>query len=243
MKPLIHVHDTPEQLYRAVADAIIGIGNAAINASGKFSLVLSGGSTPQGVYQLLAEPPYRDQLPWNAVHLFWGDERCVIKTHPDSNYRMAYEAMISKISIPPDNVHRVQAEEDALLAAQAAEDEIRDFFEIDDAEFPEFDLVLLGLGDDGHTASIFPDTDATNENDRIVMDNFVRKLKTHRITMTLPAINHARNVFFLVSGPNKADICEQVVGIDGDLPAQRVRPVSGQLTWYLDRAAAQKLKA
>lgn len=241
MKPLIHVHDTPQELHRAIADEILAIGKSSMDATGRFSLVLSGGSTPQGVYRLLAESPYRESLSWNAVHLFWGDERCVIKTHPDSNYRMAYETLISKIPIPPDNVHRIQAEEDALLAAQSAEDEIKDFFEIEEGSFPEFDVVLLGLGDDGHTASIFPDTDAIDEEERIVMDNFVRKLKTHRITMTLPTINHARNVFFLVSGSAKANICKEVIGVDGTLPAQRIRPTSGQLAWFLDRAAAHKL--
>ncbi len=242
MKPEIHVLQNPAALHKTVADQIISIGQSAIEANGTFSLVLSGGSTPEGIYRLLGSEAYRNRLSWNAVHLFWGDERCVIKTHPDSNYRMANDAWISKISIPPGNVHRVQAEEDALLAAQTAEDEIRDLFDLDEGEFPEFDLVLLGLGDDGHTASIFPETDAAEEEDRIIMDNFVRKLKAHRITMTIPAINHAQRVFFLVSGSGKADICAQVVGKEGTLPSQRIKPVSGTLGWYLDKDAARLLK-
>jgi len=231
------VFSTKDELCKSAAQKLAEIGKAAIAKDGQFTLVLSGGKTPEALYALLAQEPYRDELDWKKVHLFWGDERCVVKTHPDSNYRMANESLISKVSIPAGNVHRIGAEEDAMLAAQQYEDELRDFFGVYEAGFPSFDLILLGLGDDGHTASLFPETEALGNNERWVVDNFVKKLHAHRITMTFPTINHAANVMFLVSGSSKASVCKQIFAGSGQFPAQKVQPVQGTLAWYLDKDA------
>lgn len=241
MEPPIHISESPTALHRAVATRIIEVGNEAIRQHGRFTFVLSGGSTPEGVYRALASDEFRSRLAWNAVHFFWGDERCVIQTHPDSNYRMAFEALLAHIDIPEENIHRMQAEEDPLLAAQASEDDLREFFRLSEGEFPRFDLILLGLGEDGHTASIFPETDALQERSAIVMDNFVRKLKTHRMTMTLPVLNHAQRVWFLVAGPSKAEIARQVITGVGNHPAGLVQPLAGPVEWYLDTQAASRL--
>lgn len=237
----IHIFDNPSQLYQKAAEQIVTIGRGAIAKKGQFALALSGGSTPAGVYAVIAQS-FKDQLDWQKVHLFWGDERCVVATHPESNYRMAHENLISKVSIPSGNVHRVASEEDPLLAAQQYEDDMRDFFGVYGSGFPEFDLILLGLGDDGHTASLFPESEGLHESERWVCDNFVKKLKTHRVTITFPLINHAANVMFIVSGSSKASICHQILEEKKDYPAQKVQPNSGQLFWFLDNDAGNKLK-
>jgi 6-phosphogluconolactonase len=175
--------------------------------------------------------------------VFWGDERCVLPESSESNYRMANEALLTRIPISPQNVHRIKAEQSPSKAAEEYEAEIQRTFELVDVALPRFDIVLLGLGDDGHTASVFPGTSALNEQERLVVDVYVEKFKAHRITLTLPVINNASHVLFLVSGRGKAAILRDVLqGHSLLLPAQHVRPSAGELHWLVDQDAASQLK-
>ncbi|MEJ2207506.1 MAG: 6-phosphogluconolactonase [Anaerolineae bacterium] len=214
---------------------------AAVESHGRFSVALSGGSTPEGTYRLLASEPYRDQIPWDRVHLFWGDERCVPPDDPGSNYRLADQVLISRVPIPAGNVHRMPGELAPEAAARAYRRELEEFF---CGPVPRLDLVLLGLGSDGHTASLFPGADALEEvTDMVVaVEADYEGRPAQRVTLTLPAINAARQVLFLVSGESKAGIVAQVLGSrTGPLPAERVCPTAGDVTWLLDEAAVSEL--
>lgn len=243
----IEILPTTADLFHAAAEEFVRVGRLAIGAHGRFSVALSGGSTPKNLYSLLA-PNYAD-FPWNRTFLFFGDERHVPPTDPESNYRMVNEALLSKISIPPSNVYRVQGENPAAAAAAAEyETQLRNFFELKPGEFPRFDLILLGMGPDGHTASLFPGSEGSKEQSRLVIANWVEKFKTHRISFTFPVLNRAAEVMFLASGADKADMLRQVLegkGPEGKntppYPAQQVQPEDGTLLWMLDEAAASKL--
>ncbi len=233
---------TPADLFRGAADEFVRVGHAAIAGNGRFTVALSGGSTPRSLYSLLAKD-YAD-FSWSRTHLFFGDERHVPPNHPDSNYRMVNEALLSKVPIPAANLYRVRAEmPDAAAAALDYEENLRSFFQLQPGGFPRFDLILLGLGPDGHTASLFPDSEGLKEQSRLVIANWVEKFKTHRITFTFPVLNHATDVMFLASGADKADMVHQV--LEGrntpPFPAQEVQP-EGRLIWMLDEAAAAKLR-
>ncbi len=228
-------------LARKAAERFVELAVEAVDSLGRFSVVLSGGSTPGALYRRLSEEPYRELIPWNAVHLFWGDERCVPPDDPGSNYRLAYETLIAHVPIPPENVHRVRGELEPESAARAYTRELQDFF---CGPRTRFDLVLLGLGSDGHTASLFPDSRALEETERLttVVVAHYQDRPACRVTLTLPAINTARQIWFLVTGSAKADIVQSVLeGSAGRLPAQRIRATAGQLTWLLDAAAATNL--
>jgi 6-phosphogluconolactonase len=238
----IEVLPTAVDLFHAAAEEFVRAARTAIGAQGRFTVALSGGSTPKALYSLLASN-YAN-FAWNRIFLFFGDERHVPPTDPESNYRMVQESLLSKITIPAENVFRVPAENpDAAAAAADYEAQIRRFFEIKPGEFPRFDLILLGMGPDGHTASLFPDSEALNEQSRLVVANWVAKFNTHRITFTFPVLNRAAEVMFLASGPDKADMLHQVLEtkITPPLPSQRVEPTDGKLLWMLDEAAAAKL--
>src|ERR1700730_18341631 len=238
----IRIFETAEEVARAAADYFAEIAEKSISAEGRFSVALAGGSTPRRTYQLLASEEYRNRLPWSQVHIFFGDERSVPATHADSNYRMAEEAMISLLPIPAPNVHRMVGDGDAVANASLYEGELQAFF--DGAAWPRFNLVLLGMGDDGHTASLFPGTEALNEARAWVVANWVEKLKTYRITLTAPAINHADNIIFLVAGAGKAERLPEVLRGPRDplrLPSQLIQPVAGSLVWLADKAAAERL--
>lgn len=240
----IRTLSTPQELSAAAAEEVVHAANEAVAQHGRFTIALSGGSTPKNLFNLLATNA-RTSMPWDQTFFFWGDERHVPPTDPDSNYRMANEAMLSKIPVPAANVFRIAAENpDAEAAAQAYEQTLRKFFSLESGVFPVFDLVLLGMGPDGHTASLFPGTAALHEKSRLVVANWVEKLKTHRITLTLPVLNAARCVAFLVSGTDKATALHEV--LEGNSPAEQhpaklVRPSNGKLIWLLDRAAASGL--
>jgi len=241
---ILEVLATPADLFRAAADEFIRVGRAAIGAQGRFLVALSGGSTPRGLYSLLAKE--RADFAWNRTFLFFGDERHVPPEHPESNYHMVNETLISKITIPAENVHRVRAENaDAAVAASEYEQDLRHFFELEPCDLPRFDLILLGVGPDGHTASLFPGSSALSEESRLVVANWVEKFQTHRITLTFPVLNRAAEIMFLVSGTDKADIVRQV--LEGaampPLPAQQAQPKDGKVLWMLDEAAAAKLRA
>ncbi|HUO26883.1 MAG TPA: 6-phosphogluconolactonase [Candidatus Aquilonibacter sp.] len=237
---------TPQDLFQAAAEEIVQAANAAVRQRGRFTLALSGGSTPRNLYTLLATGA-RASLPWEQMFFFWGDERHVPPTDPESNYRMAQESLLSKAPIPPANVFRIPAENpDAAAAAEAYDQTLRKFFTVQPGNFPRFDLILLGLGPDGHTASLFPETAALEEKSRLVVANWVERMKTYRITLTLPVLNAAECVAFLVSGADKAPALHEV--LEGSAPGEKypsklVRPTDGKLVWFVDRAAASQLSA
>jgi len=235
---------TPQDLFQAAAEEVLRIATDAVAKRGRFAMALSGGSTPKNLYTLIAANASA-ALPWAQMFFFWGDERHVPPDDPDSNYRMAKEALLSKVPIPPGNIFPIPAEnQDAVAAADAYEQTMRKFFASPPGEFPRFDLILLGMGPDGHTASLFPETAALQEKSRLVVANWVEKLKTSRITLTLPVLNAARCVAFLVSGADKAAVLHEV--LEGSAPAEKypsklVQPTNGKLIWFLDRAAASQL--
>ena len=193
---------------------------------------------------MLASPDFRDPIDWSRVHLFWGDERCVPPDHPDSNFRMVREALLTKIQIPNKNIHRMLGEREPAEAAAAYEAELKEFFGAERGGWPRFDLIFLGLGEDGHTASLFPGTAALEENEHPVAVVYVERLHSYRLTLTLPVINAAAQVTFLVSGASKAMIVREILVSDSassNYPAARVRPTEGRLTWLIDTDAAKEL--
>jgi len=240
--PNVQVFDDPEQVAREAAGLFVRLSIEAISTRGSFSVALSGGSTPRRIYELLASDDYRTQVSWPSVHVFFGDERTVPPDHADSNYRMANETMLSLVPVPAKNVHRMNGVGDAAASASEYESELRAFF--GDLAWPRLDLVMLGMGDDGHTASLFPGSAALEEQQAWVVANWVEKFQTWRITLTAPAINAARRVLFLVTGAGKADRLREVLKGERDparLPSQLIQPRDGTLEWLVDRAAAAKL--
>lgn len=235
---------TPQDLFRAAADEVLHAASEAIEKRGRFTIALSGGSTPKSLYSLIAANA-ATSVDWQKVFFFWGDERHVGPKDAESNYRMVEESLFSKISVPASNIFRVPAENpDAAAAAEAYEQIMRKFFETAPGEFPRFDVILLGMGPDGHTASLFPETAALKEKSRWVVANWVEKLQTHRITLTLPVLNQARLVAFLISGTDKAAALHEV--LEGKAPGEKypsklVQPVDGKLIWFVDRAASSEL--
>jgi 6-phosphogluconolactonase len=228
-------------LYQAAAQEFSRCAVEAVNARGRFSVALSGGNTPRGVYSLLAA---ESTLPWDKICVFFSDERHVPPDDPQSNYKMANETLLSRVSIPQRNIFRIPAELPADEAAASYDRRLRDFFGLAANAWPRFDLVLLGLGDDGHTASLFPGSPALQETSRLVAANWVEKFKTYRITFTYPLINHAAEVAFIVSGKIKAQVMKEVLApAPGKAyPAQQVQPQTGRLLWIVDRDAAQLLR-
>jgi 6-phosphogluconolactonase len=241
-QPEIRILETPAELFQAAAEEFAELAKKAVQATGQFTVALSGGSTPKGMFNLLAGEKFAS-IPWDKIYFFWGDERHVPPDHPDSNYRMAYEALLSKVPVPAENVFRVPtANKDADAAALAYEETLKTFFKLRPGEVPRFDLILLGMGPDGHTASLFPDSAALHEDKRLVVANWVEKFKTHRITFTYPVLNNAACVTFLVAGEDKAPALHEVLeNKNSGLPAQLVRPENGRLIWLVDRAAASRL--
>lgn len=211
---------------------------------GIFSVALSGGRTPHRLYELMASEPWRDRAPWAETHVFWVDERRVPTSDPQSNYRMARETLLDHVPIPHDQVHRMEGGGLSSGAAREYEDKLWRFFRFERGEWPRFDLVLLGMGADGHTASIFPGTRAVSDLSSMVLVFEVPQLGSERMTLTLPVINHARQILFLVTGEEKAETLERVLNgprQPSTYPAQAVRPVDGQLAWLVDEAAASRL--
>ena len=203
------------------------------------TLALSGGSTPRKMHEMLAQA---DGIDWSNVHIFWGDERTVPPDHADSNYRMAKETLLDHIDIPAGNVHRMAGELDPEIAASKYEDEIRQVFNLKQGDVPRFDIILLGMGADGHTASLFPGTDALDETQRLVVANRVPQMDTVRLTLTYPVLNNARLVLFVVAGEDKADAARQCSLSANPPPAGRVQPHDGQLVWLLDSGAADRMQ-
>jgi 6-phosphogluconolactonase len=242
--PEIRVLPTPQELFQAAAEQFVELANEAISNRGRFAVALSGGSTPKTLYALLAER-FASSVDWQKTFFFWGDERHVPPDHAESNFRMAYEAMLSKLPIPTENIFRVRAEEaDANPAAEEYEQTLKQFFQVRPGEFPRFDLIHLGMGPDGHTASLFPGTQALRERTRWVVANWMEKFQTFRITLTLPVLNNARCVTFLVTGSEKAGTLHQVLertATGSEFPSNLIQPSNGKVVWMVDKAAAARL--
>jgi len=227
-------------LAREVADRFVKHANEAIAARGRFDVALAGGSTPKAAYALLASAEYRERVDWTHVRFYFSDERCVPPDDAESNYRMAREAMLAPLEIPDDRVSRMHGEDAPERAAANYAAILREL----GGEVPVLDLVMLGMGPDGHTASLFPGTKALEEKERWVVANWVEKFNSARITFTFPVINAASNVLFLIAGPDKADMLHEVLVShrkEQSYPVQRVKPENGDLIWMLDRAAAERL--
>jgi len=223
---------------RAMADRLVALAAEAIEQRGIFRVALSGGNTPKNVYPLLLEPERRDAVDWSRVEFFWGDERSVPPDHPESNFGVAYGMLISQLpDVRPERIHRMPAEAPDLDAAAASyEGEMRLAFGARGSDPPEFDLIWLGMGPDGHTASLFPGSDALDETERWVVGNWAPERETWRMTLTLPVLNAARAVVFAVEGANKADAIRAIRAGGSDLPAARVD--GPQVEWIIDAAAA-----
>jgi 6-phosphogluconolactonase len=235
------LYETPEELAEASARDFAARTQETIDERGRFAVALAGGSTPKATYEVLARD-YANELDWSRVHVFFGDERTVPPDHEDSNYRMAYETLLSHV--PVGSVHRMRGELPPDEAAAAYEEELRAFF--GQVDIPGLDLILCGLGEDGHTLSLFPETAALDVNDRWVVANPVLKLGTTRLTLTIPVLNVSRAVTFVVAKESKAEALKEVLEGDADpraYPAKLVRPESRDLTWMVDRAAARLLKS
>lgn len=237
---------TPNQVAAAAAQLFTDFATRAIATRGLARIAISGGSTPKAMFALLADPaqPFRSAIDWSKLQLFWVDERCVPPTDPDSNFRMTNEALLSKIPLPPENIFRMEGELDPEEAASRYESTLRNSMKLEGAESPAFDLLLLGMGDDGHTASLFPHTAALHELGRLVVANHVPQKETWRITLTFPVINQAREVAFLIEGAAKTDVLAEVLTGPYDperLPSQLIRPSNGKLRFLLDDTAAARL--
>jgi 6-phosphogluconolactonase len=233
-------------LNRAAADEFIRVARAAIEARGRFTVALSGGSTPKPIYALLAEDERAaaNKLPWDAIHVFFSDERHIPADHPDSNLRMANETLLSHLPIPPENVHRVATELDPAAAAADYQRQLRSVFLPTPGEVPGFDLIMLGLGNDGHTASLFPGSAALTERTAWVSANRAEKLQSDRITFTFPLLNAAAEILFVATGADKAEMLRFVLKGDPSgqaYPAQNVQPVSRRVIWMVDEEAARFL--
>ncbi len=231
---------------KRAAQEFLQAATAAVAEKHAFTVALAGGSTPKALYSLLAsDAVLRAQLPWDKMHLYFGDERTVGPDHPDSNFRMASETLISKSPLKPQQVTRIKGEyKDTEKAAQEYQQGLRASFKLADGQFPRFDLVLLGMGNEGHTLSLFPGTKALHETKRIVVRNWIGKLYTERITLTAQAVNQAAQVIFMVTGADKALALKGV--LEGphepeQLPAQMIQPQSGKLLWLVDTAAGGML--
>lgn len=238
--------DSPEALAGEAAARLAAAAQEAVARSGRFTVALAGGSTPKRLYELLAADPHGPRLPWQETHVFWGDERAVPPEHPDSNFGMARAALLARVPVPAGQIHRMEAERpDRDAAARDYESVIaKTFAAAAGSEPPAFDLVLLGMGADGHTASLFPHTEALREARRWVVRNPVPKLQADRLTLTAPILNRARLILFLVAGADKAPALQEVLQGPRDpdrLPAQSIRPTAGHLVWLVDRAAAARL--
>ena len=242
----ILVFDDPLSLAEAAAQAIVEVAREAVQTRGRFTVALAGGSTPRATYERLAQPPLRDRVPWDRTWVFFGDERGVGPQHPDSNFHMADAALLSKVAIPAEQVARIRGEaDDPEAAASEYARRLAEVFESKRGELPRFDLILLGMGVDGHTASLFPGSPVLKEVFRpVAAVHAAAAAIPQRFTFTFPLLNAAAQVMFLVEGPEKAKVVKAVLGDPGSaLPAALVRPTDGRLTWRLDRAAASLLRA
>ena len=246
LKVVYYVEPDAAALARRAAQYLVEQAEQAVAARGRARVAISGGSTPKAAFSALAEhgEPWRERMPWDRLDLYWVDARCVPPDHPDSNYRMTREALLDHVPLKPEQIHRMEGERQPEEAAARYEAELRNSFSLEGAETPRFDVVQLGMGSDGHTASLFPHSRALRETSRLVAANYVEDKETWRITLSWLVINRASQVFFLVSGAEKALILNEVFEGLRDperLPSQLIVPEGGILTLLLDQAAATLL--
>jgi len=235
MTPNVIISETPEALADRAAADFTQLVQKTLTERPRFTVALPGGMTPKLFFTRLTQEPYRAQVPWEKVRVFWGDERCVPPDHLESNFRVARENLLEKVPIASAHVNRIRGEDPPPEAARAYAKILHDTFK--DPDWPTFDLIILGMGMDGHTASLMPQTAALQEERRWAVENVVRSLQTVRITLTLPVINRARNVWFLVTGAKKHAAYEQAqAGPSEDCPASLVQPETGELVWYVDKS-------
>lgn len=240
MTSTLRVFPDANSLSRAAAELFVETAQQAVHERGRFLAALSGGGTPSGLYRLLAETPYRSRVDWAKTHLFWGDERCVPPDDSGSNYGQARESLLAHIPIPAGNIHRIKGELDPQAASDDYAQTLKSYAEPGQA-WPRFDLVLLGMGEDGHTASLFPGSPLETPSPTLAVTAHYQGRPANRVTMTPLVINDARNIVFLVIGSNKAVTLDRVLSdlkVLDELPAQRIQPTAGQLTWLVDEAAA-----
>ena len=239
----IEVLSDLEALSHCAASFFVSASKNSIATKKRFAVAISGGSTPRRLYTLLSSPPYRNQVDWQRVHFFWADERCVPIEDEGSNFKAAFDRLLSKVPIPDGNIHRIRGEEEPEKIARAYEEDIKKFFGI--SGLPVFDLVILGMGEDGHTASLFPGSKSLEETDRLAVSVYLDKPNWNRITLTLPILNNAVQILFLVTGQAKADVVSEILR-DGEkkrqFPAGLISPIQGIVTWLIDKEAAGKLK-
>ena len=243
-----YVEPDAAALARRAAQYFVELAEEAVAAHDRVRIAISGGSTPKAAFELLGDTnqPWRVQMPWDKLDLYWVDERAVGPDDPASNYRMTREAMLDRVPLKPEQIHRIEGELEPEAAAARYESELRSSFRLEGAEMPRFDLVALGMGDDGHTASLFPGTAGLHQLNRVAVANYVPQMASWRVTLTWPVINHARSVFFLIEGAEKAPVLSEVLTGPHDperLPSQLIRPASGILTLILDQSAAALLPA
>jgi len=238
--------DDLEALSQEAARRWLAIAQKAVEEQGRFSIALSGGNTPRRLYQIMASSPYKEQAPWAQTHVFWGDERRVPPGDDQSDYRMAREALLDHVPIPPDQIYRMQGEGLLSSVVRDYETKLKKYFDLGLGDWPRFDLVLLGLGANGHTASIFPGTRAVSDITNMVLVYEVPQLHVERITLTRRVFNNSKNVFFLVSGADKAPALASTLegeSVPSKYPAQIINPTDGELVWLVDKAAAADLKS
>jgi 6-phosphogluconolactonase len=238
---MIRVFNDYEGLSQGAAKVFVELADQAITRSGRFSVVLSGGYTPRRMYEILSAEPFRQKVSWDAIQVFWSDERCVPADDPRSNVRMVRQTLLRDVPVPASHIHTIHGGLPGALAALQYETELRNFFR---GYPPRFDLVLLGLGENAHTASLFPHTPVLDEREHWVEDVYVVEEGMHRVTLTVPLINQASQVIFLVSGAEKAAVLQEV--LEGmyrphELPAQLIHPTGAHPIWLVDKAAAHKL--
>jgi 6-phosphogluconolactonase len=239
----IEVLSDLEAMSRRAVSIFVGASMSSIAAKKRFAVAISGGSTPRRFYTLLGSETYRDQVAWQHVHFFWADERCVPKDDEASNFRTAFDTILSKIALRDKNIHRIKGEEAPDKAARDYEEEIIRFF--GGSERPGFDLIILGMGEDGHTASLFPGSKSLEETVRLAIPVYLEKPGKNRVTLTLPVLNNADQILFLIAGPSKAAVLSEIFG-DGEkkkwFPAGLIRPDHGNMIWLIDHEAAGKLR-
>jgi 6-phosphogluconolactonase len=238
---MIRIYSDLDTLSHGAAELFVSRSQQAVQEKGRFAVALSGGHTPQRTYEHLSEPPFRDRVPWDAVHIFWGDERCVPTDHEASNERMTRQALLDHVPIPSSQVHAIRCAGRPREAAAAYEAGLRDFF---GEKPPQLDLVFLGLGENGHTASLFPGTAVLKETQRWAAEVYVREQDLYRVTLTAPVLNQARVIAFMVTGAAKARVLKEVIESPPEtlrFPAQLIRPTEGELEWLIDQEAARLL--
>lgn len=246
MAAAIKIFPQPAALAEALAKELLAASLQAEKAGRSFNLVLAGGSTPRGVYEYFSKFEYKESIPWDVIHFFWGDERCVPPDHADSNYRMAQQALLNPLAIPLENIHRIHGENDPEVETSRYAQEIKRHCHLAVGEVPQFDWIFLGLGTDGHTASLFPGVEAEEDSSGICAVAVHPESGQKRITLTLKVLNHARRVSFIVTGHGKAEVVGQIRNRSPQsqhYPAAQVHPKQGTLEWFLDQEAASRLQS